>query len=413
MREHAPMSDGLKTAQPLPSGSDLPIPWHLRLPRPLEGDFIRYLLQFSRSIILSSVTVVLLLYATALLVESSISIALLEQNWRLHLLSFIPVAAVWWLAYTDEHPLFLQPAIAITALTIAATHNYAAFSTDHPLAYIYYMTCILPILLMATIFRISLYWALSVSLTILIMLAAFLSVDHNVSASVGVSVMFLVAASTLLSLVGHYFFERLQRQHFLAERVLAMHRNELHSANKALASEASEDALTGAVNRRGMAIRLGSLIHHARQNQQLEQLYVILFDIDFFKQFNDTYGHLAGDDCLKQITNVPISMIRSDKDFVARYGGEEFVVVLSGIQQNDALIFAERLRARIEQLGIEHRGSRANNVVTISIGITGLVAGITRSEEIIKRADEALYEAKGAGRNKTIYQNDDGSFKHI
>lgn len=407
------MPDSQKTAQPLPSGSDLPIPWHLRLPPPLEGDFIRYLLQFSRSIILSSVTVVLLLYAVGLLVESYVSLEMLEKNWRLRLFSFIPVAAVWWLAYTDEYPQLFQPAIAIAAMTIAAAHNYAAFSTDHPLAYIYYIAGILPILLMATIFRISFYWALSVSLIILIMLAAFLSLDHGVHSRLAGAAMFLVSASALLSLVGHYFFERLQRQHFLAERVLAMHRNELHSANKVLASEASEDALTGAVNRRGMAIRLGSLIHHARQNQQLEQLYVILFDIDFFKQFNDTYGHLAGDDCLKQITNVPISMVRSDKDFVARYGGEEFVVVLSGIQQNDALIFAERLRARIEQLGIEHRGSRGNNVVTISIGITGLVAGITRSEEMIKRADEALYAAKGAGRNRTIYLNDDGSFKHI
>lgn len=407
------MSDSPRTAQPLPSGSDLPIPWHLRLPRPLEGDFIRYLLQFSRSIIISSVTVVLLLYAATLLVESSVSIALLEQNWRLRLFSFIPVAAVWWLSYTDEHPQLLQPAIAVTALTVAATHNYTALSTDHPLAYIYYIASILPILLMATIFRISLYWALSVSLLILAMLIVFLAIDHHVNVSLSAAIFFLVSASALLSLVGHYFFERLQRQHFLAERVLAMHRNELHSANQALASEANEDALTGAVNRRGMAVRLGSLIHHARQNQQLGQLYVILFDIDFFKQFNDTYGHPAGDDCLKQITDVPISMIRSDKDFVARYGGEEFIVVLSGIQENDAVMFAERLRTRIEQLGIEHSGSRANNVVTISIGITGLVAGITRSEEMIKRADEALYEAKGAGRNKTIYLDEDGTFKHI
>lgn len=407
------MQNSAKTPLQLPSGSDLPIPWHLKLPRPLEGDFIRYLLQFSRSIILSSVTVVLLLFAAVLLVESTINMDLLEQNWRAHLLSFIPVAAVWWLAYTDEHPLLLQPAIAIAALTIATAHSNAAFNTDHPLAFLYYVACILPILLMATLFRISLYWALSVSLIILVMLITFLFLDQKVDNKLAAAIIFLVSASAMLSLVGHYFFERLQRQHFLAERVLAMHRNELHSANKALASEASEDPLTGAVNRRGMSIRLGSLIHHARQNQQLEQLYVILFDIDFFKQFNDTYGHLAGDDCLQQITNVPISMIRSDKDFVARYGGEEFVVVLSGIQQNDALIFAERLRTRIEQLGIEHSGSRANNVVTISVGIAGLIAGVTRAEEMIKRADEALYEAKGAGRNQTIYANEDGTFKNI
>ncbi|MDF1782355.1 MAG: GGDEF domain-containing protein [Alcanivoracaceae bacterium] len=389
-------------SQPLPSGTDLPIPWNLRLPKPLEGDFISYLLRFSRRIILGSIVVVIFIYAGGLLTEQLISDHLLQQIWRLRLFTLIPVGAVWWLAKEDKHPRALQPAIAACCIIIAGIHDYVALYVDHPLAYTYYLVNLFAILLMATLFRISLYWAATVSAIILAMLAISLLLDERLSTSLAYTLFYFISATAILSLLGQYFFERLQRQFFLAERVLAMHRSELHSANQVLESQASEDALTGTVNRRGMEIRLGSLIHHARHNQQLDKLFILLFDIDFFKQFNDTYGHLEGDLCLKQIANVPKAMIQNDSDFVARYGGEEFLIALSGIQLNDALIFAERLRSRIEQLGVEHSGSRVNNVVTISVGISGLIPGITRADEMIKRADEALYEAKGIGRNTVV-----------
>ena len=389
-------------SQPLPSGTDLPIPWNLRLPKPLESDFISYLMRFSQRIILGSIVVVIFIYAGGLLTEHLISNELIEQIWRFRLFTLIPVGAVWWLAKEDKYPRALQPAIAACCILLAGIHDYVALVVNHPLAYTYYLVNIFAILLMATLFRISLHWAAAVSAIILAMLAISLVVDQRTSASLAYTLFYFISATAILSLLSQYFFERLQRQFFLAERVLAMHRSELHSANQVLESQASEDALTGTVNRRGMEIRLGSLIHHARHNQQLDKLFIMLFDIDFFKQFNDTYGHLEGDLCLKQIANVPKAMIQNDSDFVARYGGEEFLIALSGIQLNDALIFAERLRSRIEQLGVEHTGSRVNNVVTISVGIAGLVPGITRADEMIKRADQALYEAKGIGRNTVV-----------
>lgn len=396
------MTKDKSSSQPLPSGLDLPIPWHLRLPEALEKDFILYLLQFSQRIIERSVIIVLLVYAAGFYVEHLINNSLIEQIWRLRLISLIPVGLLWWLTHTHWSVRVIQPAVAIIALTLAGTHNYAAINTDHSLAYSYYLVSILAILLMATLFRISLYWALTVSLLILAMLALSLLNDPLIDRGLAIVVFFFVFSVAVLSLFGQYFFERLQRQHFLAERVLAMHRSELHDANQALESQASEDPLTATVNRRGMAIRLGSLIHHARQNQQLDKLYVLLFDIDYFKQYNDTYGHPQGDVCLQQISAVPKAMIHSDEDFVARYGGEEFIVALSGIQLNDAIVFAERLRSRIEKLGIEHGSSNAANVVTISVGIAGLVPGVSRAEELIKRADEALYHAKSLGRNRSV-----------
>lgn len=388
--------------RPLPSGTDIPIPWHLHLPSTLEGEFIRYLLNVSRKVILGSVVVVLLLYVAGLYVEQNQDPELIHATWRLRLFSFMPVAALWWIARENRHPLLIQPAAAVASLVLAGTHDYAAMTVQHTFSYCYYLVSIFAILLMSTLFRISLYWTLGISFLILAMLALSLRLDPQIDHGLRPILFFYVSGAAVLTLFGQYFYERLQRQHFLAERVLAMHRTELHTANQALESQAAEDALTGTVNRRGMEIRLGSLIHHARHNQQLDRLFVLLFDIDFFKQFNDTYGHLEGDGCLKLVSEVPKNMIQSESDFVARYGGEEFVVALSGIQLNDALVFAERMRSRIEKLGIAHAGSRVNNVVTISIGVAGLVPGVTRADELIKRADQALYEAKGIGRNRVV-----------
>ena len=394
------------TSEPLPSGTDIQLPWHLRLPGMLEREFILYLLKFSQRVIFASIFVVLIIYASVVYFEQQLDAELIQQTWRLRLLSLMPMAALWWLCQKDGHVAAIQPLVATSALVLATSHDFLAMSVQHEFAFCYYLANIFAILLMSTLFRISLLWALASNLVILVSLTLSLKLNTHMPGALKPIILYIITGCTLLSLVGHYFFERLMRQHFLAERVMDLHRNELHSANMALESQAAEDALTGTVNRRGMEIRLGSLIHHARHNQQIDQLYVLLFDIDFFKQFNDTYGHLEGDGCLKQVSAVPKSMIQSELDFVARYGGEEFVVALSGITLNDALVFAERMRSRIERLGIAHTGSRVSKVVTVSIGVAGLVPGVNRADELIKRADEALYEAKGIGRNRTVLLDD-------
>ena len=131
-------------------------------------------------------------------------------------------------------------------------------------------------------------------------------------------------------------------------------------------------------------------------------------DIDHFKQFNDTYGHPAGDECLKKISHVPLSMVQADTDFVARYGGEEFVIILTDSSFNDALVFAERMRNRVEQRGLPHSGSRVSQVVTISVGVACSDHGASNGAELLKQADEALYQAKGAGRNRVAMTNSQG-----
>lgn len=398
--------------RPLPDGSDIRLPWHLGLPTPLERSFQIYLLGLSRTLIRSSFVIVVILLLGGSMIEVLIDPDSAMHSWRARLLAIMAASFAWWAAAPGRPDHLLQPAVCLTALVVSLSNNYLSATLDHELYYSYYLFNLLAILLMGTLFRITLRWALmTTGIILLLMLISMLAFSDLSSAEVLV-LFFFVMAGGVLSLYGQYNFERLQRQHYLAERVLAMHRNELHSANMVLENQASEDPLTGTVNRRGMEERLGRLIHQQKQRSAQDgNLFVLLFDIDFFKQYNDNYGHLAGDDCLRTVSAVVQSMIQSESDFLARYGGEEFLIVLNGIRLNDALVFAERVRDRIEKQGMEHRASRCSNVITISVGVAAWRRGIIQCGDLIHLADEALYEAKRLGRNRVVLLDEEGTLR--
>ena len=128
---------------------------------------------------------------------------------------------------------------------------------------------------------------------------------------------------------------------------------------------------------------------------------LLLADVDFFKLFNDTLGHQAGDQCLKDIAQALNELVRRPGDLVARYGGEEFVIVLADTPLRGAVIVAEKMRQAIEDLGIEHKTSKIAKVVTISLGCARMIPTRSVSKElIIRQADKALYQAKKDGRNR-------------
>lgn len=399
---------------PLPDGADISLPWHLGLPAPLEQSFQVYLLDLSRTLIRSSFVIVLLLLVGGSMIEVLIDPASAMHSWRARLIAIMAATLTWWLAGPEQPDWLIQPSVCLTALIISITNNYLSITLNHSLAYTYYLFNLLAILLMGTLFRITLRWSLINSAMILLLMIFSMVLYSELKPAETLVLFFFVLAGGVLSLYGQYNFERLQRKHFLAERVLAMHRNELHSANLVLENQATEDPLTGTVNRRGMEERLSRQISLLRQRKgQDGNLYVLLFDIDFFKQYNDNYGHLAGDECLRTVSTVVQSMIQSEADFIARYGGEEFLVALNGIRLNDALVFAERVRDRIEKQGIEHKASRNSDVITISVGVAGWRAEICQTSELIRMADEALYEAKGLGRNRVVLLDERGEARPL
>ncbi|MCX5824788.1 MAG: diguanylate cyclase [Deltaproteobacteria bacterium] len=173
-----------------------------------------------------------------------------------------------------------------------------------------------------------------------------------------------------------------------------------HKRVEALLQDLSRrDGLTGLANRRHFDECLDR--EWKRGLREKDPLSIILCDIDFFKNFNDTYGHQKGDDCLRAVAHVLEQDLCRPLDVAARYGGEEFVVLLPGTPLPGALAVAESIRSGIEALAIPHASSSAAPVVTISLGVASVVpAPDGAAAEILSAADQALYRAKGEGRNR-------------
>ncbi|MDX2464527.1 MAG: diguanylate cyclase [Porticoccus sp.] len=159
------------------------------------------------------------------------------------------------------------------------------------------------------------------------------------------------------------------------------------------------DGVTGVFNRHYFDDYLMRTVKDARRTA--DPLAVLMLDIDFFKLYNDCYGHLEGDECLRKISSYIKQSLFRPLDIVARYGGEEFVVVLPKTDIGGAKMIVQRIVQGIEGLAIPHRDS-SFGVVTISAGVSQLSAEIVSGEELLALADKALYEAKSSGRNRFV-----------
>ena len=180
----------------------------------------------------------------------------------------------------------------------------------------------------------------------------------------------------------------------------------LEKANRELQRLSVVDDLTQVANRRRFDVTLKE--EWQRMSRERAHLSLIFCDIDYFKLYNDTYGHQAGDDCLRAVADKIKANCQRPGDFVARYGGEEFTVILSNTTAEGAVHLAEDIRKEIEQLRIPHVRSQVSRYITLSLGVFCVLpsADIT-PESLIGNADKALYEAKKQGRNRTILRTAD------
>jgi diguanylate cyclase (GGDEF)-like protein len=184
------------------------------------------------------------------------------------------------------------------------------------------------------------------------------------------------------------------------------------------------DLLTGIANRRAFDETLDQEWRRAMRHNT--ELSLVLIDVDYFKQFNDTYGHLAGDQCLRTVAQVLAAGMRRAGELAARYGGEEFAVLLPHTDLEQAHRVAERMCAAVREEAIAHAGSEVSPHVTISVGVAstacivgrparwlrkGVLAGVLHAErvDLVKAADSALYLAKSTGRNRVVSALNDPS----
>jgi diguanylate cyclase (GGDEF)-like protein len=175
---------------------------------------------------------------------------------------------------------------------------------------------------------------------------------------------------------------------------------ELMQANAELERISHSDGLTGVANRRHFDIFLdGEWRSAARADQSLS---LIMIDIDYFKAYNDHYGHQGGDDCLKSVAGALGAALGRPRDLLARYGGEEFAVVLPDTSPEGALHVAENLHGAVERLHLPHVKSDASKYITVSLGVATMMPDAQASipAVLIAAADKALYQAKMQGRNR-------------
>ncbi len=214
--------------------------------------------------------------------------------------------------------------------------------------------------------------------------------------SVGISVVSLFAA---------YRIEQVERRDYLASLREKMLLQQIQSANRELHQLSNTDQLTGIRNRRSFD-EAASEASGARGRPRA----LILIDVDYFKNYNDSEGHLAGDDCLRRVAGRLRGALRKDdgdRSFVARYGGEEFVVLLDNCVTSAALAIGERLRLAVIDEAIPHLNRPdGREIVTVSLGIAVSGDGGEVIYDMVNRADTALYEAKRQGRDRLVLASD-------
>jgi diguanylate cyclase (GGDEF)-like protein len=180
---------------------------------------------------------------------------------------------------------------------------------------------------------------------------------------------------------------------------------DLKLANKELTRLANLDGLTEIANRRCFDESLHR--EWLRMKREKSPLALLLTDIDYFKLFNDHYGHQAGDECLRQVAQVMAKCCQRPADLVARYGGEEFAILLPNTDLAGAVYIAEKIQTELEKISIPHQYSAVGNQLTLSIGVASMIpSDEILHEVIITAADQALYQAKGKGRNTYCIYSD-------
>lgn len=222
----------------------------------------------------------------------------------------------------------------------------------------------------------------------------FLRQYHNTIIQLGIVLFLIISGIMIISL---YVFISIQKDHSKLEETT----KKLRRANKKLENVSYTDSLTNLHNRRYFNLVYEREMKRAKRSKNY--ITFMMLDIDFFKQYNDTYGHIEGDFALKSVAKVLKDTLKRPSDFVFRLGGEEFGVLLTQTDESNSAMLARQICDAVRDREIKHESSSVNEYLTMSIGVVCCIADEALNEDIlISRADEMLYEAKEGGRDRYV-----------
>lgn len=359
----------------------------LRFEAELEAEYVRARLQNARTLIRMACLLALLVVCLRIADLALTGGGLPDQPRRyliiFPILVFATSALLTWFAW---RPSFLRRYLPLANFAVPTRNVIVAIAVAALAARGQVeLLIVMPAMVLSPFFFLGLHFrpALAcVALTIIAFADAALVFELPVTVLLR-SCVFLVATA-VMSAMAAWQIERQTRRSFLDGRLIAQ--------------LAEHDALTGAKNRRVFDEQLTRLWHQAVHDRR--PLAILLIDVDHFKDYNDRYGHQAGDVALQQVAKAVQAQIHRPLDVLSRYGGEEFAALLYDIDAAQSRDIAERIRLAVSALSIEHRGSSVARVVTISIGAAAIQPQSDRGPlGALQLADEALYTAKVRGRN--------------
>lgn len=323
-----------------------------------------------------------------------------REAWAIRFLLVIPLMLVCTFAvYRIVHPVWRETLVASISVLAGVSLAWIAALSDHPNA-AHYQTGITLIILFGNIVLSMRFRSALLSSIIMAAVYAFMLMRvPGMLPEVRFNSWLFSFSAVIISLVANYRMDQDQRRAYLARGREQARNAELSHAVELLGKLSAEDALTRIANRREFDRRLGIEWSRARRDRQ--PLALIMVDIDCFKNFNDHYGHLAGDTCLQQVAAALRGVPKRPADLVARFGGEEFVALLPATSLEDAAEVAERMRQAVVDLQIPHATSRVAPGVTASFGVAVIQPWMHEDlSELVAAADVALYDAKEHGRNR-------------
>lgn len=310
------------------------------------------------------------------------------------------------LAFTYMNSLrrFMQPVLWFVMLTGSLGIVAMVYFDPKPAQNYYYSGILLLIMGAFTFVSFRLYYAITWAVATLVAyelianFATLTDVNHIVQNT------FSIVATVIIGSFSNCLMENYLRRDFLNNILLGHENRQLQRASEELRRLSISDALTTLGNRRHFDLMLDQ--EWMRAMRTATPISLILIDIDYFKNFNDTYGHQAGDDCIRLVAQKVRSVAKRPGDTTARYGGEEFAVLLSDTELTAATAIAERCRTCVQSLNIPHTHSMVCDAVTISAGVATMIPnGETSRKALVEAADMALYRAKSEGRNRVVQES--------